>query len=89
MAIDSTKDEQMKIPETEGSTINPLRLAYDFVADFSIDRPSALKALRSHLKVMSADEVRQWFDHMGELMADEDITGVARFALLSALENMG
>lgn len=78
----------MNTSRTEYSMIHPLRLAYDFVAGFSIDQRSALVSLRSNLNAMSEEEVRQWFEHMAELIANEEITGDALVALLGALDNM-
>lgn len=69
-------------------TANPnlLRLAYDYVAGFSIDQPSALESLRGALTEMSCDEIRQWLTHMEELMADDDIAADTLFALLGLLD---
>jgi hypothetical protein len=78
----------MNTSKTGHSMIHPLRLAYDFVTGFSIDQRSALVSLRSHFNDMNEEEIRQWFEHMAELIANEELTGEALFALLGALDNI-
>jgi hypothetical protein len=53
---------------------NTLRLAHDFKATFAIDPAYAIAHLRVSLEGMEEQEVRQWFDYLGELLVEEEST---------------
>ena len=78
----------MNMSETDVLAPNLLRLAYDFMAAFAADRISALTHLRVMLDSMEEWQYRQWVEHLGTILVEEERTVEEWHAMFSALESL-
>lgn len=78
----------MNINEADVLAPNLLRLAYDFMAAFTIDQSAALAHLRVMLDSMEEWQYRQWIDHLGALLVEEESSVEEWHAVFSALESL-
>lgn len=84
----SLEDVAMTMNATDILAPNPLRLAYDFMAEFTLDQTAAIGRLPVMLDGMDEWQVRRWFDHLAELLVEEETPAETWHALFSALETL-
>lgn len=78
----------MHMHEADLLAPNLLRLAYDFLAAFAIDQSAALTHLRVTLDSMEEWQFRQWIEHLGTILVEEERSVEEWHAVFSALESI-
>lgn len=78
----------MNMIANEFLAVNPLRLANDFLAGFTINHVAVLGLLRVELNYMDAWQAREWRECLGELLVEEECTPELWQAIFESLEAM-
>lgn len=76
----------MNMNESYSLEHNHPRLAYDFMAAFAIDESAAIAHLRAMLDSMEEWQYRQWVDHLGALLVEQQRSAEEWHSVFSALE---